>query len=328
MTSGAKTKIVAFTETAYNQIPDPADGRLLAVQSFSVRANEARDVDPTLSGFRGQVRSTAGRREVSGPVTASVAPEDIGFWLAHLIGMPTTSGTGPYEHSFAVDPDGAGALPPGMLIEVDYGAGITAPGRYVRYSGVRINQATLTLPNSGFPTLNMDMLGADYDATALAPLDATPTDAGHSAWSVKQIALQLDGGATEVCFENLTVTLGNDLDPDQYCVGNQGVRHALPEGFFIASGEGTAFFDNAALMNKALADEDAALVVTLQRGNGGGTAGNEKLVITIPSIVFAANTPAVEGPRGLRFQANFTAHRTTGEIGITAVLDSPLAEVA
>jgi hypothetical protein len=325
--TGALTKIAAFTEATYNTTPGSPDGRLLAVQTFGLKAVENRTADPTLSGYRGQARTTADRRNVSGSIQVSVAPEDIGFWLTHLIGKPTVTGTGPYTHSFAVDPDGAGALPAGALFETDFGAGISAPGRYVRYSGNRLSQATLQLPSSGHPTLSMDWLGADFDATAEAALDSTLTDTGHKAWNAKQVALELDDGTTSVCFESFSAVFGNDLDADRYCVGNGGVRHDLPEGQFIASGQGTIYFDTPALMNKALNDTDAKIKVTLSRGNGLGAADNESLVITIPLAVFAANTPAIDGPKGLKLDANWTAHRSTGEIGITAVLKNALAAV-
>jgi hypothetical protein len=325
--TGALSKIGAFTETAYNTTPGTPNGRLVAAQQFSLRANEDRENDPTLSGFRGMTRSVAGTRTVSGAAQLSLAPETIGFWLAHLIGKPTVSGTGPYTHSFAVDPTGAGALPAGMLFEVDYGAGITAPGRYVRYSGCRINQAVFDFPTKGFPSAQIDVLGADFDATAVAPLDATLTDTGHSAWSAKQIVAEFDDGALQICLDALKITIGNDLDADRYCVGNGGVRHDLPEGFFQVSGEASAYFDTADLMNKALDDTDGKIVITLSRGDGLGSAGNESLVLTIPHLVFAANTPPIDGPRGLKLQANFTGHRTTGEIAVTAVLKNALSTV-
>lgn len=325
--TGAQARIAGFTETTYNTTPGVPDGRLIAVQNFNVRANEARDQDPTLSGYRGQSRSVAGRREVSGSATVSLAPESIGFWLAHILGKPTVTGAGPYTHSFSIAQSGANALPVGAEFEVDYGANIGTPGRYVLYKGVRVNQAVFNFPTQGPSTAQIDLLGADFDAEGVAPTDATLTDTGHSAWSAKQVTLVLDGGATEVCFESLSVTFGNDLDADQWCVGNGGVRHALPEGFFICTGQGVVYFDTAALMNKALNDEDAAIAITLSRGDGLGTAGNESLVITIPLAVFEANTPPIEGPRGIKFQANFTAHRTTGEIGVTAVLKNALAAV-
>lgn len=327
MTSGAKTKIVAFTESAYNTTPAVPDGRLLAVQTFPLAANEERATDPTLSGYRGQVRSVADARNVAGNASISLAPQTIGFWLAHLIGRPVTTGAAsPYTHTFAVG-EGALSLPAGMLFEVDYGPGITVPGRYMRYSGVRINQATFTFPNRGFPSGQIDLLGADYDHEAEAPLDATPTDTGHTAWSAKQIELQLDDGALSVCFDSLTVTIGNDLDADQWCVGHQGVRHSLDEGQFVVSGSGVTHFDTPALMNKALSDTDGKIVITLTRGTGAGTANNEELVLTIPNVVFAAGSPPIDGPRGLRLNANFTAHRTTGEIGVTAVLRNALPTV-
>lgn len=332
MTTGAVSRIVGFTETAYNQQPSPANGLILPVQNFGLRANEGRNNDPTITGFRGQPRSIAGRREASGGVLASIAPESIGWWLTHLIGRPATTslGGGVYQHVFTVNRDGANSLPAGALLEVDYGPGISTPGRYVRYSGCKINQATLAIPNNGTPTINMDWLGANFNAAEVAPLDGTPTDNGHSAWSAKQITvavLKPDGYPAMVCFDSLNLTYGNDLDADQWCVGNGGVRHALPPGFVIAGGNAVAHFDDPALMNLMLADSDAEIEVELTKGTGDGTAGNEVLTYSVPSVVFEANTPPIDGPRGLRLQANFTAHRTSGEIGITATLINSLATV-
>lgn len=332
MTSGARTQRVGFTETAYNETPSPADGVMLPMQSFGLRANEARDTDPTISGFRGNVRSVAGRREVSGPILVTLAAQSAGWWLTHIIGRPVTTalGGGVYEHVFRVHRDGANSLPAGALFEVDYGSGIATPGRYVRYSGCRCNQATLAVPNSGFPTLNMDWLGADFDASAAAPLDGSPRDDGHAGWSAKQATLVVidpDGYPLHVCFDNMNLTFGNDLDPDQWCVGNGGVRHALPEGFAVPGGNGTLHFDTPALMNMALADVDAEVEAEFIRGTGDGTPENERLTWRVPDVVFEASTPPVEGPRGLRQPVSFTAHRTTGEIALEVTLLNSMATV-
>lgn len=332
MTTGALSRIVGFTETQYNQTPSPANGRILPIQNFQLRANEARDTDPTLSGYRGSVRSVTGRREVSGAVLVTVAPESIGWWLTHVLGRPQTTslGGGVYQHVFTVNRTGANSLPEGALFEVDYGPGITTPGRYVRYSGCKCNQATLALPNSGFPTLNMDWLGANYDASANAPLDGSASDPGHSGWSAKQITawvLGPDGYPLMVCFDSLNMTFGNGLDADQWCVGNGGVRHALPPGLVVAGGNAVAHFDDPALMNQMLTDTDVEIEVELKKGSGDGTPGNEHLTWTVPAAVFEANTPPIDGPNGLRLQANFTAHRTSGEIGVSATLINSLASV-
>lgn len=325
--TGALSSVIGWKEATWNTTPATPDARRIPLVSFGLRAMEERETDPTLSGYRGQQRSTGGRREVGGPISITVAPETIGFWLANVIGTPVTTGLGPYTHSFAVDPIGAGALPAGIGFEVDYGAGITGAGRRIVYSGCRVNQMTMDIPANGNVTATLDLVGAAYDADNTASLDSTPTDTGHNAWKAQKAQVVFDEGALSVCLESLQTTFGNDLDVDRWCVGQGGVRHDLPEGQFIAAGQAVAYFDSAALMNKALTDADASLVITLIKGTGLGTAGNEKLVITIPALVFTVNTPAIDGPRGLKLDASFTAHRTTGEVGVTAVLSNALAAV-
>jgi len=320
---GTQVKVIGYTETVYNTVPGTPDGELLYVQQFGVSAAEERVADPTLSGARGEARTVADKRDVSGAVPVTLAPESIGFWLKHLIGIPATSGIGPYTHTMQV----SGGLPAGMLLEVDYGAAISAPGRFVRYSGCRIARGQFRLPATGLQTASFDVRGAGFDATATALLDATPTDNGHSAWSAKNLSLVFDAGATAVKVESADVTWDNDLDDTTFAVGDNGTRSELSEGFAKVSGSITTFFTTAALMNKALADGNASLVITLSRGDGLGTVGNESVVITSPSLVFAAGTPAVDGPRGLKLTSAFTAFKTTGELAVTAVLKNARATI-
>ena len=47
---------------------------------------------------------------------------------------------------------------------------------------------------------------------------------------------------------------------------------------------------------------------------------DDSLQITIPALTFAPAAPQVNGPRGILLPTTFSAHRTTGEIGIKAEL--------
>ncbi|MGH8083872.1 MAG: phage tail tube protein [Lysobacter sp.] len=327
--TGATTKILGLTEDTFNAVPAVPDAQVLYVRTFELNYNAPREQDPTLAGgFRGQLRGVEGRSDVSGSAAVSMAPQSIGFWLKHLIGAPTTTGAGPYVHTFAVG-EGALAIPPGIMFEQDFSDRIATPGRFIDWNGNRIESAQFVF-NTGAPAqvATFNIRGAGIPSTPAVTIDATPSDAGHSAWVVGNISLVLDDGALEVCIESLTLNWNNNLDTDLYCLNNGGQRHALPEGDLAITGEGVAQFDTPALMLKAFADEDLKVVVTLSRGDGLGTAGNESLAITIPLSSMSKSVPPVNGPRGLKQPFNFVAHRVGGaEIGVNMVLKNELATV-
>jgi len=326
--TGALTKIVGVTQAAFKQVPASPDAEVLYVRTFEYADNQPLEQDPTLAGgLRGALRGQRGRVDGSGSAVVSVAPS-IAFWLKNLIGVPTTTGAGPYTHTFAVG-QGANAIPPALLVERDFSSRIAVPGRYVRDQDIRIESATFAFSTaSPFQQATFNLRGASRKTLPAAPIDATPTDYGHAAFGIADFALSLDGGATQVCVETLNLTWNNDLDTDLYCLNDGGQRHDLPEGQVLVSGEGVAQFDTPALLAKAMDDEDLALLITLSRGDGLGSAGNESLVITIPLSVIEAPTPPISGPRGLKQNFTFSAFRAANaEIGVTAVLKSPRATV-
>lgn len=323
---GSNVRIVAVPETTYKT--PGANGALIYFTSFGVVPDQAREQSQTLSGFRGQARSVDGQRNVQGPIGYEMAPESIGLLLSHLIGAPTTSGaSAPYTHVFQAAASGANALPIGLTFEEDFGTAIASASRYLQLRGCRINSGTMTFRPSGFQTIQFDVLGADWLKTNTS-LDATPTDNGHTPFSAVELAVRLgpSGSPKSVCFNELTLRWANDLDPDKFCLSGGGVRDGLAEGFAIVDGSVTAFFDHADVIDQILSGTDTELQITLTKGAGtGASIGNEKLTIAIPNLVFARTGPTIDGPRGLRLSANFSVHRTSGELAATATLLSPQA---
>lgn len=326
--TGAQVRLIGITESTFNTVPGSPSGELLYIQTFTPGLSAERAQDPTLSGYRGQPRGVRGRQNVQPQAAVTIAPQSIGWWLKHLIGAPVDTGAGPYTHTFSVDMVN-NPIPPGITFELDYGANISGAGRYLVESGVRIRRGTFAF-QTGQPlqTATFELEGASFDADSVASLDSTPNDGGHSGWGVSDISLELDDGSTAACIEQLNVVWDNDLDTELFCLNNGGQRHALPEGFAIVTGSGSAMFDSAALYNKAVNDEDTKVVVTLSRGDGLGTAGNESMVFTIPLSSLDQTAPPVEGPRGLKLPFNFVAHRAAGaELGVTVVLKNARATV-
>lgn len=315
--TGGKTVIGAYDETAYKTAG--TSGIRLPFSQFTLKRDQGRDADPVMSGYMGNARGVLGLKSVAGNIASSLAPESIGFWLKHLIGTPTSATAGSaYKHTFLVG--SASDIPPGITFEQDFGSAFGGTHRCLKFIGCRINQGTLNFGQSGVIPVSFDILGADM-VPASTPIDATLTDLGHTGWSATNLGIVLSNGSTiDACIRSLSCVHTNDLDAEQYCLSAGGIRDDLPRGFVGANGQAVALFDSQDLLEQTLADTDASIVVTVQRGTGAGTAGNEKLVLTYPAITFAPAGVPVTGPKGLQLTADWSCHRTTGEIGIKAEL--------
>lgn len=324
---GSTVRLTGVTDTAYRTPPGTPDALILPFVSHGVAASETRDTDETIDGYRGMNRSVAGAQTLNGPVQINAAPQTIGFWLKHAIGAPaSTTDTGVTTHVFAPVASGAGALPPSFTLEQDMGAGFTAGSRYIRHLGCRVASLAISMGPTGFVTFTPTISGSNATLGA-TPLDATPTDTGHSAFEALKATLVFGAGSLVLDVSKIDMALTNNLDDDTLVIGGGGLRGDLPEGKFGCTGSIDTLVDDDALLAQAMADTDTSLVLTLKRGTGAGTDGNEQLVINIPALVFAKNTPVVPGPKGLRLTGNFTSHRTSGETGVTFTLKSPLATI-
>ncbi|MDQ2069317.1 phage tail tube protein [Natronospira bacteriovora] len=297
---GYRTKVVAYEQDTLSQIPDPADGHRLFFRTFGVRGQQDLEESETLRGVRGRAEPDLGNKNVAGPMVGEVDAANIGLLLKHLFGEVSTTGAGPYEHEFTVNQEG---FEKSLLLEKDHGSVISGSGRVERYLGCRVSTAEFNLPRNGYPTINWDFLGAAHTLNE-TPLDTDPTDTGFTPFTAFRAGLQMNDQPLANITE-LRATLSNDLDDDQYVVGGEGERVDIPEGWFLVSGQITARFTSADLLQKAIDGDTVRIVASLSRGDGSGSAGNEFFELDLEKLRFQRNSPEIDGPRGVQITLDF-----------------------
>jgi hypothetical protein len=301
--SGA-TFAIFQDETTYGTAPGSPAGAKLYLRSFGVQAQQGQESSQVITGNRARPKPYLTNRNIQGQLTGEINAENLGFLLRHALGVVSTTGTGPYQHAINI-----GALPESFTLEVDYGSAISGSGRYIQYSGCRVNQATFSFPQAGACTFSMDVVGAQ-ETPASSPLDATLTDTGHTTFDAFSATIE-EGGSAVADIKSVEITLNNNLDTDGFVLGGGGVRGALPEGFAVVTGRLTALFDSATLMNKTLNQTESILFIGLSRGSGSGAAGNEAIQFHVPKLVYDRHTPPVPGPAGILAELSFTAFKDT-----------------
>jgi len=212
----------------------------------------------------------------------------------------SVSATG-YTHTLTL-----GDLPTGLIIEKDFGSNISGSGRFQYFNGCRISNASFSFPQEGYVTGSFGFTGAK-ETLAASSLDSSLDDNGHTSFSAFSATIQEGGSAIAVVTE-ASIEVDNDLDESSYVIGGNGERAELPEGFSTVSGSITALFDSTALLTKAINDTESSLKITLTRGTGDGSSGNELIEMLVQQLKYERASPAITGPTGVLITLPFKAY--------------------
>lgn len=316
---GTQAAFYLYDEDTYATDPAAPSATLLHVKKFGVSSSQKLDESETLSGTRGRSKPVQGNIDVAGDISVEIAPESIGPLLRHSMGTNVDTGAGPYVHTMDI-----GALPVGITLEKDYGPNIAGTGRIEKFNGCRVATAKFTFPQSGFPTADFNIKGA-VSALEAAALDAAPTDNGHDPFSAFEATIQ-EGGAPIATVTACEFSLDNGLDDSGYVIGSNE-RAQLPEGFATISGQITALFEDATLLNKAINGTESSLNVTLTRGDGLGSAGNESLEFIIQQLMYERQSPPVDGPKGILITLPFKTYLSGANLGLQIILKNAVATI-
>lgn len=268
-------------ETTYGTTPSTPTGYSLPFVSTTLKGERNLVASKVIRGNRNPTAPDQGNTNVGGNVVVPVDLIGIGYWLEMLLGAPTTTGVGPYVHTFKVP-----TSVPSWVIELGY-LDIT---KYLVYNGCKAESIAFKFGGDEELTATVELLGAKETA-GTASIDATVSTFTITKFGNFQAAVT-EGGSSIATVQEINMTIKNNLDANTFCIGGSGIRPSLPEGVVAVSGSIKAMFEDLTLLNKAINGTESSLVVTL-------TSGTSSLVLAVDELLYRRNAPGVPTPGGI-----------------------------
>ena len=300
--SGSNAQIIYDEETTFKSDPGTPDCKILPFVSSDLSLKRSLFSSEAITGSRNPKKPGRGRYDIGGSIPLEINPY-IATILKHIMGANVTTGASPYVHTMKV-----GALPVSLVFDIGF-TDLATP-KYFKYNGCRINKFSINITDEGIIKGSIDVIGAK-ETVGAAALDATPTDLGHNPFDAFEVT-PLEGGGAIVVLQEFSLNIENNLDDSVYVIGGAGERRALPEGKVKVSGNIKALFEDDSLYTKATGHTESSLKMTLSRGDGAGSAGNESLEVWMPELVYAPKAPSISGPSGIFMDLDFEGYYDDG----------------
>lgn len=306
---GSSSTLRLIEETTWGITPTVTAGDMtvLPFASESLDMTQEREQNPHITNSRNYGPGVLQTIDCGGDTEHRLNPLAHGWLWKAVLGGYAVSGTGPYTHTFTV-----GNTLPSYTLE----KGFTDISQYFRFAGMKAGQMRLRIQPSGFVETSVSWLGKTA-TTASSALDSAPTEHADEPFALAAGTVTLkEGGTTIAIVTSLEITIDNALDGSVYAVASGGTRAAIPAGKCRITGTLEAFFEDLSLYNKAANSTESSIEIVLQHGTGDGSAGNEKITITLPEILYSRRAPKVtSGDAGVLVELPFQAHYTNATEG-------------
>jgi len=303
--TGASLKVQYGLETVYGTAVTP--DKTIQVASESLKLNMSKKDEGLLTGGRLTSRTAAMGRRIEGNLSLLARPDDIGLFLASLLGVEAAASlvaasTGAYKHTFtAAQPT---VLLPSLSFVIDRGV------KAFEYAGVKINSLSFSAAAEDYLKLDMALVGKD-EAEGLAEAGLTPSTLKafrFSGATVKVGGVTLD--ATSVKFD-----YNNNLDA-QTQTTKTGTNYKEPElGSREIKADIEVLYDSASdgiRDDFFLTDDICALEITFTSDEI-ETGFNYSLKISVPYCQVEDASPAVGGPDRIKYNLQLKAVDGSGE---------------
>lgn len=314
---GSETAIVFDVESTYNTAPSPGVPREVLYTSEDLRASRASVVSDTIRSVRDRTTPKRANFDVGGSINFEVDPHWMGTFLHHAMGAITTTdttGSAPYTHTFKI-----AKLPTGLTFEKKFSdVPTTGTDQYMRYSGCRINQLTMSGEPSGFITGSISLVGAGFTFSTSSYTTTSVTQLGSDPFDGFEASIKAAGAAL-ASVKSFEFTLDNNLDDSNYTFGGGGIRKSVPEGKATVSGTITALFDSVTEYQKAVNYTTTNFEIRLTRGDGSGNVDNEDMLITIPEVKLEQQDPVIPDDSGIEIELPFTAFASASSTTTTSM---------
>lgn len=295
-----------------------ADGAFMELPfySYSVTPSGELASDDANYGDSMPGEAVAGLRNLAGSMAVPLGMASIGWHLSQLLGLPTTSGTGPYSHVFVAARQQA-------LVLATHGISHAGIDQHFVQDSLALTGLEIQAQKNGQrQRVSLNLVGRE-EVPAGATLDATPV--GYAADPVPvgfQGALAIDGAASGAITQ-AQLGLNSGREVDQETLNGLATAAGIDPGFWDLSGSLTARFRDRALYD--LADAGTPLRLTLSWQIDAGNS----LEIDVPSARLERTGHPVEGRDLISASFNWRSNRpATGAELITFTLVNGVAGYA
>ena len=305
--SGLAAQLGVKAETTWGTFVAPTRFYPLISESLTEEIDrlESEGIIPGARVLRSE-QWAAGNVDVGGSIETELYQQGMGALLKACFGAVSTSGAGPYTHTFT----------PGDLTDDHLSVQVGKPdvaGTVQPFSfyGMKVTDWELSMEAGGLVTLSTSLIGkqlATSDSLATASFGtgtATPFTFKHASATVA-------GGAANV--KKLTIQGSNGLDGDRRFIGSAYRAEPLEAELREYSGTVDLEFESLTQYNRYRDASEVALVATI-------SAGAAASLTTTMNVRFDGSTPEVDGRGIVQLSAPYKCIGTsTDASAITAVL--------
>jgi len=299
---GADTRLIGVRETTYGTAPNGSGGgvySLLPYISFSLGQTRGLVDVPLLDGSRQATAPQYQAPDVAGNIITVQDTRNLGWWLAQIMGSPTTTGVNPYTHVFE---SGSVALPSATL---EMGHPEIVPPDYQAFLGLRFGGFSFDADRQSPGLMTVPAIGQSA-AAATSPRDASPILRAANLFKTGSAELKIGdsvvAAVASVGFNyNLALDVNEGMQANGQIVGVEPTRATLTGTLSSRLGTG-----GATLRTQIQADSPFSL--TMVR-----TLGAASLTYLVPEVYLEEAGVGVSGPGGVDIQYNWRAARNATE---------------
>jgi hypothetical protein len=236
-----------------------------------------------VNASRNPTRPYADALSVGGGFVIQPDPIGIGYLFKAALGLPTTTGAGPYTHVWKITT--------AQLKTLTAEAWFSDIARAWRYRGVYANRFSFDATPRGILRMPFDVIGLSM-AEYAAQLDAAPFTPADVAFRLPAITLS-EGGVNFQKATRFALNFDNAIELVE-ALNNAGIALGAAEGIGRPTGTLTTLVDASRVVGvKAGAFTESSLLATFP-----ATDGTSSMQFTLPEIMYRINAPGVTGGTG------------------------------
>lgn len=288
--TGANARVTYVEETVWGTTPGSPSMRTLsaAIEGVALTRSIASLRSRALTGKRALAAVRGSEIDVSGALPFELPLLGIGTLLKHALGANTTTGSGPYTHVIK----GADTLPAGLSLEVGY----TDIAEYQVFAGCRVQQLDLAIPETGYVTGTLDVIGKNAAAFAQSSL-GVPAEPAHDPFVAAEVSFA--EGAVSAQLVTAQLTVNNNLTQRRGPGTNELI--SLEPGKRETTGQIVMLFEDDSLQDKLRGETESSLQFTFTSAAG-------SLTILLPKVkYFGPEGPGIPTELGITQTLEFTA---------------------